>query len=352
MAPRFVDLFAGIGGFSCGLEMAGYQCTAAIEIDPAVAELFAQNHGQNGSSPATLCGDIAAFTSEALQSATGLDIGELDLLVGGPPCQGFSTIGKRKVDDGRNKLVFEYVRVLTAFRPQAFILENVPGLESFAQGKVLGQLLSLCREAGYANVKYSVVDATTCGVPQRRRRIVLYGSRTGSLPDLGDGRQTRSPATVEQALSGLPDPWETLRRHPKGTPAPYRRGRHSDYARGLRGGQPLVTRWEPVRHTASIQSAYSALGPGETDPLTKCFRLAPDRPARTLRAGCKGRTACRPVHPHQDRVITVREAARLQSFPDTWLFPNTTSGAHRAIGNAVPPLMAKSIGMRLLEVLA
>jgi DNA (cytosine-5)-methyltransferase 1 len=351
MRPKFIDLFAGVGGFSCGLELAGYECVAAVEWDEALAKAFLDNHSTASSKPMVVCDDLASLSTDRLLTSTGLKTGDLDLLVGGPPCQGFSTIGKRRPDDRRNRLLFDFARFLDALSPTAFVLENVPGLESFGNGRIVEQLVGACRKAGYANTRYSIIDASTCGVPQRRRRIVVYGSKGQFLPDLGHGRQLVPAVSVDQALSGLPDPWKTLDRHSEGEPAPYRAGRCSRYAAMLRGEEVVVTRWEPVRHTERIQGAYSVLSPGETDPSTKCFRLIPNQPARTLRAGCKGRTACRPVHPHEHRVITVREAARIQSFPDRWQFPRTTSGAHRAIGNAVPPLMAKAIGEHLLEAL-
>lgn len=345
MSPKFVDLFSGIGGFSCGLERAGYSCVAAVEADPDVASTFADNH-PGLDSAAMFSEDVKGVSAARLLDTIGMDAGDLDLLVGGPPCQGFSTIGKRHHADDRNLLVFEFLRLVRGVRPKVFVMENVPGMLTFNGGKTADEIVSLARDAGYSNTRIVRVDATTCGVPQKRTRVLIYGSRRCQLPDLGDGLQVLPPATVRDALADLPDPWATLSTYERGAAVPYGGG-PSAYSRLLRGGARLVTRWEPVVHTDSIQQGYAQTGPGQIDEKTKCYRLVASQPARTLRAGCKGRTACRPIHPLEHRVITVREAARLQSFPDKYVLPKTTSGAHRGIGNAVPPLLAQTIGERL-----
>jgi DNA (cytosine-5)-methyltransferase 1 len=349
MGPRFVDLFCGVGGFSVGLERAGYTCVAGIESDPAVAACFVANHAAD-QAPVVFSERIQDVSMARMLEAIGLESEGLDLLVGGPPCQGFSTIGKRRRGDDRNRLVYEYIRFLEGLRPTAFVMENVPGILTFNGGRTVREILKAARKAGYKNARVSLVDATTCGVPQKRVRVLIYGTRNGThLPDLGDGTQMRPRAVVGDALCDLPDPWEAMAQHQPGSAIAYASA-PSAYAAVLRGDADGVTRWEPVKHTDAVVQGYAATAPGKVDPRTKCYRLMTSMPARTLRAGCKGRTACRPIHPAQSRVVTVREAARIQSFPDTMILPKPTSAAHRAIGNAVPPLLAESIGARLLEV--
>ena len=240
--------------------------------------------------------------------------------------------------------------MLEGLRPKAFVMENVPGLLTFDGGKTLADVVGAAKRAGYRNARVVVVDATSCGVPQRRKRVLVYGSTQGSLPDLGDGGQRRPAATVHEAIADLPDPWLAIAEFERGSAVPYA-SPPSSYARTLRGTARRVSRWEPVVHSEVIIEAYAATSPGKSDPRTKCYRLVDSQPARTLRAGCKGRTACRPIHPSEPRVITVREAARLQSFPDAYLLPAPTSAAHRAIGNAVPPLLAECVGERLRDSL-
>ena len=181
-----------------------------------------------------------------------------------------------------------------------------------------------------------------------RRRVVIYGSRSGELPELTHLEAISGKVTAWDAIADLPNPQDALRRFSRGEAVPYRTEAQNEYVRSLRGGARRVTRWEPVMHSAKIVRAYSRVRQGGTDPDTKCWRLVAGGLARTLRAGSKSRTACRPIHPFAHRVITIREAARLHSFPDTTVFPPSTSAAHVAIGNAVPPLMAESLARALV----
>lgn len=352
MKPVFVDLFAGVGGFSVGLEMAGFRCGAAVEIESDLADCLSKNHLHGGGASRGVATDVRKVDPESLIAMCGVARGALPLLVGGPPCQGFSTIGKRRVDDERNSLVFQYMELVKELRPQAFLLENVPGMLSMQGGDVIRRVVAKARRLGYRKVRVARLDASDCGVPQRRKRVIIYGDSAGRLPDLEAHFPNGERATVDDAIRDLPRPLETLCDYGDVEAVPYGATEPSAYAAGLRSRTGRVTRWKPVQHTARIAQAYGALQPGQTDNLTKCYRLILDSPARTLRAGCKGRTACRPVHPMEARVITVREAARIQSFPDDMTLPATTSGAHRAIGNAVPPLFAKRLGELVLSSLS
>jgi DNA (cytosine-5)-methyltransferase 1 len=351
VAPTFIDLFAGIGGFSIGLEMAGFECVAAVERDREIAAHFAQNHRRGSRRPTVLARDIREVTPEDLMRLPGADEGELALVVGGPPCQGFSTMGKRHPGDERNTLVYEFCDHVARLRPRAFVMENVPGLMSYQDGKVVASLVRQFKKAGYRNTKVSLVDATDYGVPQRRRRVLVYGSLAGTLPDLSSGQSLVVSTSVRDAIYDLPHPASCAQLHARGEAAPYSRPATSDYARLLRGARRKVTGWEPVTHCPEVVRGYAATAPGHSDPRTKCYRLVADMPARTLRAGSRTRTACRPIHPDEPRVITVREAARLQSFPDWVEFPTRVSTAHVVIGNAVPPVLARGIGALFLDAL-
>jgi DNA (cytosine-5)-methyltransferase 1 len=202
---------------------------------------------------------------------------------------------------------------------------------------------------GYQNTKISLVNAAACGVPQNRQRVIIHGSLEGESPNFDDLKNPiDSGPTVDDALADLPDPSESLAVYRPGVAVPYSTADKSSYAAQLRGRKRLVTRWEPVTHADTIIRGFSFVEQGKIEPRSKCFRLQASGLSRTLRAGTRSRTACRPIHPDQNRVITVREAARLHSFPDWFQFPDTTSGAHVAIGNSVPPLMARVIAEKLL----
>jgi len=261
-------------------------------------------------------------------------------------------MGKRRKDDHRNELIFQFPRFLRVLQPEAFLIENVPGILDFDGGRVLTRVIEELGKAGYHNTKYAVVDASACGVPQRRQRVVIFGSRGSVLPDFSHLATAASDGpTVWEAIADLPEPEVAARRYDRGAPVPYNSAPIAAYAKELRARSNRVKRWEPVSHTKDIRKAYSRLEQGQTDPKTKCWRLLADGYSRTLRAGSKSRTACRPVHPFKPRVITVREAARIHSFRDSATFPQSTSGAHVAIGNAVPPLMGKVLAKLFSEAL-
>lgn len=348
MTHTVIDLFAGVGGLSEGFRQAGCRIVGAVEWDAESAACFQENHRRHGMTVPVLCQDVRLLSPRRLLREFRLEPGELTFLAGGSPCQGFSTMGKRRRDDLRNDLIFQFPRFLRVLESQAFLIENVPGILDFDQGRFLARVIEELVAAGYHNTRHAVVEAAACGVPQKRRRVVIFGSRNPDVPDFSHlARAGQSGRTVWDAIADLPEPEAAAEQFGHGTPVPYGAPASSTYARQLRARARLVERWEPVAHSERIRKAYARLEQGETDPKTKCWRLVADGFSRTLRAGSRSRTACRPVHPFMARVITVREAARLHSFPDSTTFPRATSAAHVAIGNAVPPLMAKALAETL-----
>lgn len=342
-----IDLFSGIGGMSEGFAMAGCETLGAVEWDPDTAAYFALNNRKRHRDPFVLAKDVRHLGDGELLREFGIQPGEATYLLAGAPCQGFSTMGKRQADDKRNALIFEVPRFLRELQPQAFLIENVRGLTNLGGGQILTRLLDEIAQVGYENIAHVIVDSAWCGVPQRRLRVIVYGRRdSGPLPEFSEEElKGAGDPTVWDAIKDLPDPHAAIQRYERGEAVPYGPKKPSDYARSLRGSCARVTRWEPVSHCSSIINAYEQLAQGDTEPATKCHRLEADGKSTTLRAGSRSRTACRPVHPFSPRVITVREAARLHSFPDSYVFPPSTSAAHVAIGNAVPPLMAKSLAL-------
>lgn len=345
--PTVVDLFAGVGGMSLGFDMAGCSVLGAVEHVDEMAQCYKKNH--RGRRPMVLAKDASQVGPSHFRKLLGLRRDELTFLVGGPPCQGFSTMGKRRHGDARNDLLMLFPEYLSEFRSEAFVIENVPGLLSFQNGQVLDQLVNRLVHLGYADTRVSTVNAADCGVPQNRKRVVVYGSRAGRLPDLSQVLCDKNGrVTVLDAIADLPDAISTALTNERGMPAEYGPSKPSAYARRLRGGARFVTRWEPTVHSDRVLGFYRAIGQGQVDRATGCRRLESNGLAPTLRAGSSTRTACRPVHPTEHRVITVREAARIHSFPDYCQFPVTTASAHVAIGNAVPPLMAQAIAATLM----
>lgn len=351
--PTTVDVCAGGGGLSLGFYSAGFRVVAALEIDAVAATthrsnfpdsiVFGPGDGRDSQ------GDLTKVTGGELLKAIGLERGQLGLLMGGLPCQGFSLMGNRLVSDPRNWLYLDFVRLIDELRPEAYFIENVPAMESIDDGSIFNDLLARLRALGYSATS-SVINAATYGVPQLRTRLFVVGRRDGVAVKLPSGPLDEARyTTVQDAIHDLPS---DLSQVPMGGPfeLPYASKASSHYARLMRGSSTLVTNCVPTHHDEEVKSRLRALAPGETEPMTRHRRLDPSRPAWTLRAGSRTRTACRPIHPNEPRVITIREAARLGSFPDEFEFPQEKAPAHMLIGNSVPPLLAHHLAVQLTSL--
>jgi DNA (cytosine-5)-methyltransferase 1 len=333
-----VDLFAGAGGLSVGLQKADFDVRAAVEIDPTSAATYRLNHKDTP----VLVADIRRVTGAALLRAANVGRGELDLLTGCPPCQGFSALKTRRqataVDDNRNDLLFEMLRLTRAIRPRALILENVPGLADDGRFAEFRQQLA---KAGYRS-DFAVLDAAAYGVPQRRRRLVLVAIRCGEVPahwkDLPG--VTKS---VAQAFHGLGEA-----------------GASGDKLHDLpaRRSALVEQRIAAIPHDggsrsdlpAELQLACHARSNGYSDVYG---RMAWNDPAPTITSGCHNPSKGRFLHPVLNRNITLREAALLQSFPKDYEFALTRGKEHVAsqIGNAFPPDLIVPIARSVRQAL-
>jgi DNA (cytosine-5)-methyltransferase 1 len=317
-----VDLFAGSGGLTQGLKRAGFDVIAAIEIDPLAVKTYSRNH------PEVLVfeDDIRDLSCRSILRKLRRKKGEIDLLAGCPPCQGFSTLktlnGSTKVRDRRNDLVFEYLRFVQEIRPRAIMLENVPGL---AADKRMTALTDALTELGY-KCRFQVLDAQEYGVPQRRRRLILVGSLYG---EIGFGRRTSKRKTVWEAFRGLAT---RKRRDPlHQTKTPKRSDRIAEMISliptngGSRSSLPRRLKLRCHRESDGFKDVYG--------------RMAWDSVAPTITTGCVNPSKGRFLHPRANRAITLREAAMLQSFPKRYFFSLERGkfAAAALIGNALPP---------------
>jgi len=349
MKPVAVEVFAGAGGAGLGLTWAGFDTRVAVEIDATKAATYSLNHprtrvlGANGTR-----GDVREVSGKDLAAIAEIDGTVLDLLVGCPPCQGFSVCGKRDPNDPRNRLYLEFVRLARELRPRAIVFENVPGFVSLHDGAFFRDLKSRLDKIGY-KITVWFLRASDLGVPQDRQRVFVVGMRD-KAPGTPPPRKRGPKVNVWNSISDLP----VARPRERGASSAflsYRRPPPSVYAAFLRGRNAKVDSCERTRHQPTLVKRFRTIRWWQIDRLTRHRRLHPHRPAATITAGTRDLTSCRPVHPYADRVLTVREAARLASFPDWYRFPPLTAEAWSQIGNAVPPLMAQAVFGRVKSFL-
>jgi DNA (cytosine-5)-methyltransferase 1 len=317
-----IDLFAGCGGLTLGLKQAKFSVIAAVEIEPLAARTYSTNHPE----VVVLQKDISEVSGGGLLRKLGKRKGEIDLIAGCPPCQGFSTLktlnGGAKTKDKRNDLVFEYLRLVREVRPKTIMLENVPGLMADQRMHALSAALD---ELGY-NCRFEVLDAQDYGVPQRRKRLILVGSLYGPVPF---GRRTlKKRNKVRQALSGLS---RRSRRDPLHQTLQKRSARIVQVISlipkngGSRGSLPARLRLPCHRRCNGFKDVYGRMAWGEVAP--------------TITTGCVNPSKGRFLHPRANRAITLREAALLQSFPKSYFFSLERGkfAVAEMIGNALPP---------------
>ena len=359
---KIIDLFCGAGGLSLGATRSGFALAAGVEIDRHAYE----THRLNFPSTKHLQLDVGKLSGPQLLAAAGVQTGTLGGLIGGPPCQGFSSIGRKDPNDVRNELFGDFMRLVAETEPPFFLAENVPGILLKKNAAALEKALRNV-PGHYHMLAPLEVDASLYGAPTNRTRVFFIGVDGRRLPALK--AQAFAPApnvrsvSVEDALAGLdlevdPNPpldqhvWTPVGELPAG--AFYRRVQNS-IPKNV-GHHATLTRYKASRevsghigtlHAPEIAKRYGALAPGGKDAVSRSVRLKNDGFCHTLRAGTgpeKGSyQAVRPIHPTEPRVITPREAARLQGFPDWFLLPPTKWHSFRQIGNSVSPLVAEAV---------
>jgi DNA (cytosine-5)-methyltransferase 1 len=402
--PIAIDLFAGIGGFSLGFEQAGFDIAVAVEYDPVHAAV----HKYNSPLTNVLCADLSKVSSNDIADSirtsyhflnSNIKNDEIDVIFGGPPCQGFSTMGKRLIEDQRNQLVFHFFRVIRDFRPKYFVMENVPGMNAGGHSSILQQLVTEFKEIGYQVAVPRILNAAQFGVPQDRKRLFLLGAREDEiLPEYPSSRcvpvhkRTSRNSAVNLSSSFLsdnlpigPSVWEAIGDIPdldsfdqlltidevllnpdiieivEATASIYARILRNlepdleDYAYPRKWNHALLTNSLRTIHSETSIKRFTSTTPGDTEPISRFYRLDPLGLSNTLRAGTGSErgayTSPRPIHPYLPRVISVREAARLHSFPDWFRLHSTKWHGFRQIGNAVPPLLGRAVATQIRKAL-
>jgi len=346
----YIDLFCGAGGLSLGFQQEGYHCVLAIDNDPIAVKTYAKNFADH-------------ITSAEITETTQLP--EADIIIGGPPCQGFSSAGMRRADDRRNPLVRAFAELIAKNRPKAFVFENVEGFLTSARGERVLDLLEPVVAAGY-RVHLRKINAANFGVPQHRKRVIGIGGlgfdptfpepthRAYGAPGASIGYKNLPPCpTFSEAISGLPSPATGPPGVPQGHFTRAASANDAERIRLLKPGQRMRDLPEHLWHSTYRERAFRRVMDGTPTerrggPPAGLRRLHGNAPSKAVTSGAISEL----VHSSEDRFVTLRECARLQTFPDSFLFEGSIAQVILQIGNAVPPLLARSIAAALKKDLA
>ncbi len=350
MGLNAIDLFAGCGGLSKGFMDAGFKILVGVDNDRAALETFELNH--NGA---------IALNADLSKQDTIDKIKELchkqtiDVVIAGPPCQGFSLTGPRNIDDPRNSLYLAVLDLVKQYKPKAFIIENVPGMAVMYNGQVKVEILRRFREMGY-NVDSRILVAADYGVPQMRKRLVFMGIREDiGVPVFPDPILDKDHyVTCRQAISDLPS-----RENESGKETDvYENTAETDYQKKMRGKCTVLYNHVATAHKQFVKDTIALVpeggnyknlpaGWGKSRNFHEAWtRYDGNKPSRTIDTGHRNH-----FHYQYNRIPTVRENARLQSFPDDFIFVGTRTQQNRQVGNAVPPLLGYALGKKLMEII-
>ena len=377
--PIGVDLFSGAGGLSLGFEQAGFDIVASVEVDPIHAAVHKFNFPECVVFPRS----VSELTGDEIRKKAGIGDRGVDVVFGGAPCQGFSLIGHRAIDDPRNSLVREFVRIVKELDASCFVFENVKGLTVGKHRKFLEEVIEAFADIGYrVRLPWQVLNASRYGVPQDRERLILLGAKKDiPLPDYPEAvtKPAGTPANLfslpkgpscSDALGDLPDA-EGFPELMDGDSVVIDRWENpSSYARGLRCEGPSDwhfgyprSGWDRMTLTSSALTEHSDISrrrferteEGDVEPISRFFKLPARGVSNTLRAGTDASrgafTSPRPIHYKYPRCVTVREMARLHGFPDWFRFHATKWHGARQVGNSVPPPLARAIASKVLGAL-
>lgn len=350
MGINVIDLFASCGGLSCGFIKAGFNVILGVDIDPIALKTFEYNHKQSKG----LLLDL--HDKNAIKSIAKAVEGEnVDVIIGGPPCQGFSLTGTRNFEDKRNSLYLSFLEAVSFFKPKAFLIENVAGMATLYKGVVKDEIIKRCTDLGY-NVTSKVVCAADYGVPQNRKRLIFVGVRK----DVGnyifpEPLYTKDMyISCKEAISDLP----SLEDENGKDISNYTTSPLSKYQEHIRNGSAFLYNHVKTNHSKHVINVISQVPDGgnykdlpEGVGNSRNFHVAwtrynSNRPSNTIDTGHRNH-----FHYKWNRIPTVRENARLQSFPDTFRFLGTKTQQYKQVGNAVPPILAEELAKPLKIIL-
>lgn len=357
-----VELFAGSGGLGTGFVNAGFNIISANDIWQPAADTYIANHKNVN----YIVEDISKIDGNKLLEGTKYSKNDIDVIIGGPPCQGFSTLGKRFIDDPRNKLFKEYVRIVNDIKPKFFVMENVSGILSMEKGKVLENILKSFNEIGY-KVEYRLLNAAEYGVPQLRERTIFIGTKLDTeikfpkkTHSINNEKGYKKALTLWDAIGDLPQSDNKEIKEYTCEPK-------NSYQKKIRNGAMILENHKPPIHNekAIHMMKYIPMGKSAWDVKEKIpkkymptsgygntyARLNANEPGMTITRNFACISSSRCIHPYLNRGLTAREAARIQSYPDNYIFKGSKSDIHLQIGNSVPPILGRQIAFTIKEML-
>jgi len=323
---NIIDLFSGAGGMSLGFKKRGFNTLFAIEYN----NKFASTYSYNFPKVNLIIEDIKSINDTSVKKL--LNGEKVDIIVGGPPCQGFSkagNIGRKFLEDERNELFKEFVRFVRLIKPKMFILENVASLKTHNKGKTLKEIIIAFSEIGY-EVKHEVINSAEYGVPQERRRIFIVG--TLGINDFQYPSKTKRRKTIKDAISDLP----TLRSGEVSVIPNHNAMNHSDQ---------MLHKMSFIKDGGNRDSIPENLRPKSGD-IRKYIKYNSEKPSVCVTGDMR-----KIFHYEQNRALTARELARIQTFPDNFIFKGTSIDIQQQIGNAVPPLLASKFALNVIGYL-
>lgn len=343
-----LDLFCGCGGLSKGFENAGFNVILGIDNDSAALNTFKNNHNNSE----ILNGDLSnPQTFSEIEEIVGAKT--IDVIVGGPPCQGFSLSGSRNFEDDRNKLYLAMINTVEKFLPKVFVIENVPGMETLYEGNVKKEIINRFTAMGY-NVSTQILCAADYGVPQMRKRLIFVGVKNTTFKFPPPRLKPENYVTCGDALSDLPPRSTELGEElDKYTMSP-----QTEYQILMRGNQDVLHNHVATKHTEMVKDVIAQVpeggnhkdlpeGVGTSRKFNEAWtRYHSQKPSKTIDTGHRNH-----FHYKENRVPTIRENARLQSFSDDFIFTGTRTQQNRQVGNAVPPLLGQVLAEEILKYL-
>lgn len=345
-SPTVLDLFSGAGGMALGFKQAGFKTIAGIDFDAACIETFSKNFPE----AKAFCEDLSSMSPDLKKYLKSLN-GSVDAIVGGPPCQGFSIAGKRLIDDPRNKLYKHYIETVDIVKPKYVVIENVPTIRTMGDGKIAKAIIEDLEALGYF-VSVTTLNAADFGVPQNRKRAFFIAKKGSEPCDFPKPLSASLKLTTKEAIGDLP----LLDDHFEDVPIKYSKQPANSFQKNMRQGSKLLHNHWAVAHTEKTKSIIALVPDGgnykdlpnklqNTRRVNIAWtRMASNEPSFTIDAGHNHH-----FHYKANRVPTVRECARIQSFPDTFIFLGNKTSQFRQVGNAVPPLLAKAIAKVILK---